>query len=133
MVKSIEEQQYTSSMNIITDIKNSQSIKTSGSSLVGYVKATYEELIEAFGEPTYKEPSGDGKVSTEWKLEFELPDGQYVVATIYDWKMYDGGTACRSGEKFEWHVGGFNYDALELVKEELESKQVELPSQRHDW
>ena len=106
-------------MNNITNIENQQSIKTSGSSLVGTIEATYEELIEAFGEPTYKEPSGDGKVSTEWVLEFEHQDGKYVVATIYDWKMYDNGTACRSGEKFEWHVGGFNYEALELVEEEL--------------
>ncbi len=106
-------------MNNITNIENSQSIKTSGSSLIGYVEATYEELIEAFGEPTYKEPFDGSKVSTEWNLEFEHQDGKYVVATIYDWKMYDGGTACRSGEKFEWHVGGFEYEALELVEEEL--------------
>ena len=108
-----------SQKGFICDDKNNQSIKTSGSSLVGTIEATYEELIKAFGEPTYKEPSGDGKVSTEWKLEFEHEDTKYVVATIYDWKMYDNGTACRSGEKFEWHVGGFEYDALELVKEAL--------------
>tara|TARA_E500000318_G_scaffold46204_1_gene43597 strand:+ start:473 stop:826 length:354 start_codon:yes stop_codon:yes gene_type:complete len=106
-------------MNNITDIENSQSIKTSGSSLIGYVEATYEELIKAFGEPTYKEPSGCGKVTTEWKLEFAHQDGKYVIATIYDWMMYDDGTACRSGEKFKWHVGGFDYEALELVEEAL--------------
>jgi len=113
-------------MNNIYDIENSKSIKTSGSSLVGTIEATYEELCKAFGEPTYKEPSGDGKVSTEWKLEFELQGGKYVVATIYDWKMYDEGKACRSGEKFEWHVGGFNYEALELVEEELDGVHLEM-------
>ena len=126
-------------MNNISNIENSKSIKTSGSSLVGTIEATYEELIRAFGEPTYKEPSGDGKVSTEWKLEFEhkdvstewkleseRSDVKYVVATIYDWKMYDNGTACRSGEKFEWHVGGFNYEALELVEEELDGVHLEM-------
>ena len=106
-------------MNNIINIENSQSIKTSGSSLKGYVEATYEELIKAFEEPTYKEPSGDGKVSTEWKLEFAHQDGKYVIGTIYDWKMYDNGTACRSGEKFKWYVGGFDYEALELVEEAL--------------
>lgn len=104
-------------MTNITDIENSQSLKTNGSFLIGYVEATYEELIKAFGEPTYKEPSGDGKVSTEWKLEFAHQDGKYVIVTIYDWKMYDNGTACRSGEKFKWNVGGFDYEALELVEE----------------
>ena len=113
-------------MNNIYDIENSKSIKTSGSSLVGTIEATYEELIRAFGEPTYKEPSGDGKVSTEWVLEFEHQDGKYVVATIYDWKMYDNGKACRSGEKFKWHVGGFNYEALELVEEELDGVHLEM-------
>jgi len=113
-------------MNNTTNIENSQSIKTSGSSYVGTIEATYEELIEAFGEPTYKEPSGDGKVSTEWNLEFEHEDAKYVVATIYDWKMYDNGTACRSGEKFEWHVGGFEYEALELVEEELAGVRNEM-------
>ena len=113
-------------MNNITNIENSQSVKTSGAALVGTIEATYEELIEAFGEPTYKELSGDGKVSTEWKLEFEHQDGKYVVATIYDWKMYDNGTACRSGEKFRWNVGGFNYEALELVEEELEGVRCEM-------
>ena len=115
-------------MNNIYSIENSKSIKTSGSSLVGTIEATYEELIRAFGEPTYKEPSGDGKVSTEWKLEFERSDVKYVVATIYDWKMYDNGTACRSGEKFEWHVGGFDYKALELVEKELDTSRRDMAS-----
>jgi hypothetical protein len=127
-------------MNNIINIRNSQSIKTSGSSLVGYVEATYEELIEVFGEPTYKEPSGDGKVTTEWNLEFETTDNTkpYVVGTIYDWKMHDDGAACRSGDVFKWNVGGFKYDALDLIEEQLavhrrEELADQLPSQRHDW
>ena len=119
-------------MNNIINIKNSKSINTTGSSLIGYVTGTYEELIKAFGEPTYKEPSGDGKVSTEWKLEFELDVLEfeladkrkpYVKGTIYDWKRYDGGDECRSGDKFVWHVGGMDYAALELIQEKLEEVQ----------
>ena len=37
-------------------------------SLQGHVTATFQELVEAFGAPTYSEPSGDGKVNTEWEL-----------------------------------------------------------------
>ncbi len=103
--------------NIINNIENSQSIKTSGSSLVGYVPTSYEELVNAFGEPSYTEPSGDGKVQKEWNLEFELEDGNYVVATIYDYCVGERGYL---EPGYEWHVGGFDYRALELVEDALE-------------
>ena len=103
-------------MNNITDIENSQSIKTNGSSLVGYVQATYEELCKAFGEPTYGEPSADGKVQKEWNLEFETADGNLTVATIYD---YCAGERGYLEPGYRWHVGGFNREALELVEEAL--------------
>ena len=103
-------------MNNITDIENSQSIKTNGSSLVGYVEATYEELIKAFGEPTYGEPSADEKVQKEWNLEFETADGNLTVATIYD---YCAGERGYLEPGYRWHVGGYKYDALELVEEAL--------------
>jgi len=107
-------------MSSIKHIENSETVRSFGTSLRGTIEATYEELIEAFGEPTYSDTSSDGKVSTEWMLRFELASDMAVVATIYDWKMYDGGTACRSGEKFRWNVGGFSFRALELVEEVLD-------------
>ena len=103
-------------MNNITNIENSKSIKTTGTSLIGYVDTTYEELCKAFGEPTYKEPSGDGKVQKEWNLEFEDADGNVTVATIYD---YRAGKFGYREPGYRWHVGGFEYDALELVEEAL--------------
>ena len=114
-------------MNNISNVRNSQSINTTGSSLIGYITGTYNELIKAFGEPTYKEPSGDGKVTTEWNLEFELADNvkPYVIGTIYDWKRYDDGEECRNGDKFVWNVGGMSYDALELIQQTLEKEQTE--------
>jgi len=114
-------------MSNIINVRNSQSINTTGSSLIGHITGTYKELIKAFGEPTYKEPSGDGKVSTEWNLEFELADNvkPYVIGTIYDWKRYDDGKACRSGDEFVWNVGGMSYDALELIQQALEKEQTQ--------
>ena len=117
-------------MNNIINVRNSQSINTSGTSLVGssYLKATYDDLVKAFGEPTYSDPyagpgeyEGDGKVTTEWTLEFETTDNEnpYVIATIYDWKTYDP-SICREGV-FDWHVGGFSYDAFDAVKAYLEN------------
>jgi len=38
---------------------------STGTSLKGYVNAAYDQLIKAFGEPTYPNESGDGKVQFE--------------------------------------------------------------------
>jgi hypothetical protein len=57
---------------------------TSGTHLQGYINATYRELVNLLGEPTFDEPSGDNKTQVEWVVEFE---GN--VFTIYDWKTYD--------------------------------------------
>jgi hypothetical protein len=79
------------------------------SCLQGYVVATYDELANLFGAPTYDEPSGDGKVNTEW----EFYRGNYGEIRIYDWKDYDGGERSRNGQPYKWHIGGKNQRAVE--------------------
>lgn len=79
-----------------------------GTSLQGYVRADFMELVDAFGWPL----DGDGeKTQAEWVLLFELPDGDEVVATIYDWKKYDTDPM----QNTEWNVGGRDPRAPELV------------------
>tara|TARA_R100000951_G_scaffold83953_1_gene71710 strand:+ start:350 stop:625 length:276 start_codon:yes stop_codon:yes gene_type:complete len=78
-------------------------------SLQGYVTATYSELTEALGYPTFDGPSADGKVDTEWEL-FDEEVGQ---VTVYDWKCY--GHVARDGEPYRWHIGGTNRWAVEFV------------------
>jgi hypothetical protein len=91
---------------------NHADIGISGSCLQGYIKASYAELRELFGEPT----DGDGyKVDAEWDLRFD--DG--TVATVYNWK--DGPSYCgESGtpvpEITDWHVGGNTKRALDSVQ-----------------
>lgn len=89
---------------------------SNGTSLQGYVNATYPRLRELFGEPD----DGDQyKVSTEWVIRFN--DG--AVATIYDWKQtsnYEGGRwtpeAFRAnGEPHEWHIGGRSPEVVQRV------------------
>ena len=75
----------------------------SGSCLRGYIKTTYDELVNVFGSPTTLK--GD-KVNVEWTIKFS--DG--TVATIYDWKL----SAVPMGV-YDWHIGGFNQRAVELV------------------
>ena len=99
---------------MIFSILNSEAVSTSGTSLVGTVKTTYGELVEKFYEPTWK--YGD-KTTAEWNLSFEVGDDS-VIATIYDWKTHD----TPMGE-YDWHIGGFSMDAVDVVTEAL-NKEV---------
>jgi hypothetical protein len=77
-------------------------------SLQGFIKTTYDDLVEVFGEPRYTS-SGDDKVTAEWNLEFKVDD-EYVTATIYDWKLNE----TPFGE-YDWHIGGFSTQAAHIV------------------
>lgn len=95
-------------------------------SLQGHVSATYDEMVEAFGEPHYDTPSGDGKVNTEWELEFFDPSfSTYVVATIYDWKDFDGGRRSRDGSPYDWHIGGHRRSAVDAVESVLKQTAIQ--------
>jgi len=78
------------------------SSSASGTHLQGTVTTRYQRLVEVFGP---SRGPGD-KVTQEWIIQFS--DG--VVATIYDWKEPSTPT-----EEYEWHVGGFNSQALHNV------------------
>ena len=87
-----------------------------GTSLQGYIYATYADLVAAFGEP---HTNGDGyKVDAEWILQFA--DG--TIATIYNYKdgknyMGDDGEAVESIT--DWHVGGTSDRARHRVADAL--------------
>ena len=83
--------------------ENARFTSASGSCLRGYVKTTYDELVNVFGEPT--KLKGD-KVNVEWTIKFS--DG--TVATIYDWKQSETPMGV-----YDWHIGGFNYLAVDYV------------------
>jgi hypothetical protein len=79
--------------------KQNETFNTTGSGGKGYIKATYNQLIEVLGEPTHSTPSGDSKVQKEWVVEFE---GN--IFTIYDWKTFD--VDYTMNELDEFNVGG---------------------------
>lgn len=87
-----------------------------GTCLQGYIDTTYQTLVELFGEPTYQSFDPDEKVTCEWMLT--TPEGMPV--TIYDWKEYDSGQRCRSGQVYDWHIGGKNREAAAYVKNMVE-------------
>ena len=54
-----------------------------GTSLRGYINASYDQLVEVLGEPSNTEPSGDDKVQKQWIVEYNKE-----FYTVYDWKTY---------------------------------------------
>jgi len=77
-----------------------------GTHLQGYITTDFATLVATFGESL---GSGD-KTTQEWVLVGE--DG--TVATVYDWKQ-----PCTPLHKCEWHIGGNDYRAVELVQDAL--------------
>ena len=82
---------------------------TSGTSLSGYLDSvTYNNLCEAFGEPTCTpEDSGDGKVNFEWIFKF---NGE--IFTVYDWKTYD--QEYTMNQLTKWNIGS-KYSCTEFI------------------
>ena len=89
-----------------------------GSSLKGTLSASYNTLVEVFGEPNIlnAESSGDDKVHNEWGIRFSDGDDD-IYATIYDWKEMDAYDS-HYGE-YRWHIGGKQMEALWCVMEAL--------------
>ena len=97
-------------MNVICETKN---IDASGTSLIGYLNLTYNEIVSIFGKPI--KLNGYNKV--EWEWVFKLNDS---ILTIYNWKDGPGYTKdkkIKPKDISDWHVGGkYNYD-LKILKD----------------
>lgn len=83
-----------------------------GTSLQGYVTASYHQLVEMFGEPTYTaEDFGDDKVTCEWVINYsqvdENGDEDYGTFTLYDWK---GSKPYDPAQEFTVNVGGNGFN-----------------------
>ena len=82
-----------------------------GSSLQGYIKTTYADLVEKFGKPDVIDLD---KSTAEWCVEFcvdlGMGDYKFVNTTIYDWKT----DSTPMGE-YEWHIGGDDAEAKEIA------------------
>jgi len=52
-----------------------------GTSLMGYVHTSYDDLVAVFGEPHFYEPGTDDKVQCEWGFEY---DGEvFTIGQVY--------------------------------------------------
>ena len=88
-------------MNTIT-FKRTLWPAAAGTGLVGHVATTYDDLVKAFGKP---DREGD-KVTAQWIIQFSCG----TVATVYDWKEPE-----TPMQAYDWHVGGKDHRALQLV------------------
>ena len=90
-----------------------------GTSLQGYIKASYEQLLNAFGAP-HEGMSDNYKTDVEWAFEFA--DG--TIATLYNWKNgknYLGDEGSELNDIYEWNVGGKSEKAVSKLLEKLRS------------
>ncbi len=92
-----------------------EQVDTTGTSFKGEILATYDELVQTFGEP--KKGGLEDKVTREWKIRFL----NHEVASIYDWKDAD----CLEGI-YRWHIGGFNQLVVIDVLTEYNNKMKEI-------
>jgi len=94
-----------------------------GSHGQGTIDATYAELEHCFGKP--KGSHDDHKCDVEWNIKFA--DG--TIACIYNWK--NGLNYCgvedglRLSQMTSFNVGGFNENAVKLVKAIVNDHQLE--------
>lgn len=81
-----------------------------GTGLQGYVKASYTELTNLFGEP--HPATEDGKVTHLWVVSAEG-----VIFTIYDYKE-----DLNTGKREDWHIGSKQKVAVRLAQQIIESE-----------
>lgn len=108
------------------DVKR-RNVEMNMSSLQGYITASYEELVNLFGEPTYMDCDDDeyAKVDVMWTVLISTPTGP-VKASIYNWKDFDGGRYCQSAPSYKWHIGGFNDRAVYAVEGVIGTQGVRI-------
>ena len=92
---------------------------TRSTSLQGYsVEATYSQLKQLSGKPSFSSGDPYDKVNIEWCIEGKIfftdeygeTDYEYVEATVYNWK-----TGMTPTEEYQWHIGGHGYEAVDFV------------------
>ena len=82
------------------------------SSYRGVIKTTYDKLVEKFGKPTYTDADPYEKVNCEWTVGADTDEDDYVKFSIYNWK-----TGYVPTEEYEWHIGGYGFDAVDAAYE----------------
>lgn len=94
--------------------KIDEDFDTVGTSYSGRITATYKQLVEVLGEPTFDEASGDNKSQVGWVCELDED-----IFTIYDWKTYDREYTLNLLNEF--HIGSkvIAHDFIEMLEAKI--------------
>jgi hypothetical protein len=110
-------------MSIISDFKTHNtdpSINGCGTSLQGYIKISYDDLVKLFGEPQ----ASDGyKVDAQWVIK----SFNGTVITIYNYKdgiNYNGPEGTPTKDIINWHIGGENQKSVEELHRIIGGNQI---------
>jgi len=95
-------------------MKQTNTAKANGTSLQGYIRATYNYLVRCFGEPIQR---NCGKTNIEWILESD--NGEII--TIYDWKV--SRQAWDNDQFFQFNVGGKSNKVLDTLENFFKEKE----------
>ena len=86
----------------------------SGTHRIGEIECSYASLVDALGEPD-DIVSGDGKITTNWCIEYKTARGKSILFTIHDYKdtsLYSPSMSTveefRQRLSHQWSVGGFD-------------------------
>ena len=88
---------------------NETPISSKGTSFCGRITASYEQLVDLFGEPD----GGDGyKVEAHWTILF----ADKTLCTVYNY-MDSRSCGCRTDVEdiTDWRVGGYGSDVVEKI------------------
>lgn len=107
----------------------SNNADTCGTSLIGCVNISFDNLVEVFGKPNFDSLSGDDKVRIEWSIKFK--DG--TVATIYDWKNYGRSNDWVKKNEKEWHIGGKSEKAFTNVVAEIKKSFKKVVTEKGEY
>ena len=99
--------------------------EANGTSLSGYITASYDSLVEAFGDPVADHD--DYKVDAEWHLSFENEGRVLGFATIYNYKT-GRNYLKEDGQDVQdittWHIGSKGSGPVFLLEEYLNEQKI---------
>jgi hypothetical protein len=87
-----------------------------GGSLLGYLTATYADLVRVFGKPSKN--FDDYKSDAEWQIAFDDGTRGYIY-NYKNGKNYLGKDGTPKTQITEWNVGGMDVKVIDSIKQAL--------------
>lgn len=99
----------------------------------GIVEASVNDLISIFGIPDYNEPDSYYKVTIEWDLVYDIPNGnRLLVFTIYD--MYEDDSPGKNLNKvYQFHIGTDSNANTEMIVDYLSNLGLRAYVKKCSW